>query len=171
VVLGNLPAYRGNGFQRQFQVAADGHCLLQDLPFGVYRMNLNAEGFAPLSEVVEVHSEVPVKLGITLGVAPDRHALFRWTANYSRGTQPTAGRALLDRIALLTKMSQSLVAGTGVLARDESNVATDLLATGKPIRRPNDLNVGQPGDGSHPRMRHQAQYVGPLIGFLLDCCC
>src|ERR1700740_1471438 len=47
-----------------------------------------------------------------------------------------------QRIALLTEMSQSLLAGTRVLARDESNVATDLLATGKPIRRPNDLNVG-----------------------------
>jgi hypothetical protein len=47
-----------------------------------------------------------------------------------------------QRVALLTEMSQSLLAGTGVLTRDESNVATDLLATGKPIRRPNNLNVG-----------------------------
>ena len=41
-----------------------------------------------------------------------------------------------QRMALLTEMSQSLLAGTEVFARDESNVATDLLATGKPIRRP-----------------------------------
>src|SRR5882762_9615142 len=46
------------------------------------------------------------------------------------------GEAAQQRIALLTEMSQSLLAGTGVLARDESNVATDLLATGKPIRCP-----------------------------------
>jgi hypothetical protein len=59
-----------NGFQRSFQIPADGHFVLQDLPFGVYRLNLAAEGFAALSEVVEVRSEVPVKLGITLGVAP-----------------------------------------------------------------------------------------------------
>src|SRR5580700_3984684 len=60
----------GNSFQRNFQTPADGHFVLQDLPFGVYRLNLAAEGFAAWSDVVEVHSEVPVKLGITLGVAP-----------------------------------------------------------------------------------------------------
>jgi len=60
----------GNGFQRTFEIPIDGHYVFQDLPFGVYRLNLTAEGFAAWSEVVEVHSEVPVKLGITLGVAP-----------------------------------------------------------------------------------------------------
>jgi len=29
----------------------------------------------------------------------------------------------------------------------------------------------QPRDGSHARMRHQQQHLGPLIGFLLDRCC
>src|SRR5690242_4833648 len=47
-----------------------------------------------------------------------------------------------QRVALLAEMSQSLLAGTGVLARNESKVATDLLATGKPLRRPKDLHVG-----------------------------
>src|ERR1700745_2301389 len=60
----------GNNFRRHFQIPPDGHFILQDLPFGVYRLNLAAEGFAAWSDVVEVHSEVPVKLGITLGVAP-----------------------------------------------------------------------------------------------------
>src|SRR5437899_1632843 len=60
----------GNGFERRFQIPTDGHLVLQDLPFGIYRLNLTAEGFAAWSDVVEVHSEVPVKLGITLGVAP-----------------------------------------------------------------------------------------------------
>jgi len=60
----------GNGFQRGFEVPNDGHYVLQDLPFGVYRLNLSAEGFADWSSVVELHSEVPMKLGITLGVAP-----------------------------------------------------------------------------------------------------
>ena len=60
----------GNAFQRSFQIPADGHCVLQDLPFGIYRLNLSAEGFAAWSDVVNVRSEVPLKLGITLGVAP-----------------------------------------------------------------------------------------------------
>jgi len=60
----------GNGFHRNFQIPNDGHYVLQDLPFGVYRLNLTAEGFALWSDVVNVHSEVPLKLGVTLGVAP-----------------------------------------------------------------------------------------------------
>jgi len=60
----------GNSFRRSFQIPNDGHYVLQDLPFGVYRLNLNAEGFAAWSDVVNVHSEVPLKLGVTLGVAP-----------------------------------------------------------------------------------------------------
>jgi hypothetical protein len=61
---------QGNNFQRTFQIAAEGNYLLQDLPFGIYRLTLSAEGFSPWSEVVEVHSVVPVKLSISLGVAP-----------------------------------------------------------------------------------------------------
>ena len=47
---------QGNDFQRSFQVASDGNYLLQDLPFGVYRLSVHAEGFAAWSDVVEVHS-------------------------------------------------------------------------------------------------------------------
>lgn len=60
----------GSGFERAFEMASDGRYVLRDLPFGVYRLNLSAEGFAAWSSVVELHSEVPVKLGVTLGVAP-----------------------------------------------------------------------------------------------------
>jgi hypothetical protein len=61
---------QGNDFQRSFQVAGDGNYLLQDLPFGLYRLSLQAEGFAPWNDVVEVHSIVPVKVSVSLGVAP-----------------------------------------------------------------------------------------------------
>ena len=47
-------------------------------------------------------------------------------------------------IALLADVSQSLLAGPGVLARNETHIAADLLATRKPLRRPNDQNLGQP---------------------------
>src|SRR5882762_1952880 len=60
----------GNQFHRAFQVLADGHYTAQDLPFGVYRLSLQAEGFAPWSNLVEIRSEVPVRASITLGVAP-----------------------------------------------------------------------------------------------------
>lgn len=59
-----------NEFGRKFQVGADGHYMMQDLPFGVYRLSVNTEGFAPWSGLVEVRSEVPVHVAVTLALAP-----------------------------------------------------------------------------------------------------
>jgi hypothetical protein len=59
-----------NQFRRTFVTATDGHYVAQDLPFGVYRLSLHAEGFAAWSNLIEIRSEVPVRASITLGVAP-----------------------------------------------------------------------------------------------------
>ena len=59
-----------NQFRRTFVTGPDGHYTAQDLPFGVYRLSLRADGFAPWSNLVEIRSEVPVRASITLGVAP-----------------------------------------------------------------------------------------------------
>ncbi len=58
-----------NGFRRTFAAGPDGRYVAQDLPFGVYRLSLQAEGFAPWSDLVEIRSEVPVRVTVTLGVA------------------------------------------------------------------------------------------------------
>lgn len=58
-----------NQFRRTFVPGADGRYVAQDLPFGVYRLSLRAEGFAPWSELVDIRSEVPVRVTVTLGVA------------------------------------------------------------------------------------------------------
>ena len=86
----------GNAFQRSFQIPADGHYVLQDLPFGVYRLNLSAEGFAAWSDVVNVRSEVPLKLGITLGIraAPNTTCNLSWTASRSRKIVPPPSRPI-----------------------------------------------------------------------------
>ncbi len=60
---------QGNDFHRPFQIGNDGNYLLQDLPFGVYRLSIQAEGFAPWTNVVEVHSIVPARVDIPLGFA------------------------------------------------------------------------------------------------------
>jgi hypothetical protein len=60
---------QANQFRRAFQVEAGGRCVAQDIPFGVYHLNLASEGFAPWSELVEIRSEVPVRISVTLGVA------------------------------------------------------------------------------------------------------
>lgn len=59
-----------NQIHRAFQVAPDGRYTAQELPFGVYHLTVRAEGFAPWSNLVEVRSEVPLHVPVTLGVAP-----------------------------------------------------------------------------------------------------
>jgi hypothetical protein len=58
-----------NQVHREFKVSADGRSVVQSLPFGRYHLSLKAEGFAEWSGLVEIRSEVPLTLGITLGVA------------------------------------------------------------------------------------------------------
>jgi hypothetical protein len=60
----------GNQFRRNFQIAQDGRYVAHDLPFGVYRLSLSAKGFAGWTDVVEVRSEVPLRITVTLGIAP-----------------------------------------------------------------------------------------------------
>lgn len=59
-----------NQLHRTFKISADGRYNAQDLPFGIYRLTVNAEGFSPWSNLVDIRSEVPVRIPVTLGVAP-----------------------------------------------------------------------------------------------------
>src|SRR5215469_6316954 len=59
-----------NQFRRTFEVGADGRYVVQDLAFGVYRLSVRKEGFTPWSGLVEVRSEVPVRVSVSLGLAP-----------------------------------------------------------------------------------------------------
>jgi hypothetical protein len=59
-----------NGVRRTFVTGPEGRYVAQDLPFGVYRLSLQAVGCAPWSDLVEIRSEVPVRVAVTLGVAP-----------------------------------------------------------------------------------------------------
>lgn len=61
---------KANQLRRTFQIAADGRSTLQDLPFGIYRLSLTAENFAPWNKLIEIRSEVPVRVVAILGVAP-----------------------------------------------------------------------------------------------------
>lgn len=106
-----------NQFRRTFAIGTDGRYLAQDLPFGVYRLSLHSEGFAPWSGFVEIRSEVPVHLTVTMGVAPvttqvqvtDSATLvdpYRTGTLYTVGRQTMSeqaaaqpGRDLLDLVA------------------------------------------------------------------------
>jgi len=59
-----------NQFYRAFQIGADGRFMAQDLPFGLYKLRLTAEHFAAWNKLIEIRSEVPVRIMATLSVAP-----------------------------------------------------------------------------------------------------
>jgi hypothetical protein len=106
-----------NGFRRSFVAGPEGRYIAQDLPFGVYRLSLQAEGFAAWSDLVEIRSEVPVRVAVTLGVAPvttqvqvndsatlvdpyatgSLYSIGRQSIEEHDATQP--GRELLDLVA------------------------------------------------------------------------
>jgi outer membrane cobalamin receptor len=90
-----------NGVRRTFIAGPEGRYVAQDLPFGVYRLSLQAAGFAPWSDLVEIRSEVPVRVAVTLGVAPvttqvqvnDSATLLD---PYSTGTLYSIGRQAIE---------------------------------------------------------------------------
>src|SRR6266403_6084129 len=59
-----------NQVRKDFAIAADGKYLAPELAFGVYRLTVTAPGFAPWTGLIEVRSEVPVRVAVVLGVAP-----------------------------------------------------------------------------------------------------
>ena len=56
--------------RRQFSVGPDGLQTISALPFGVYRLRVDREGFQSVTALVEIRSEVPLTYRVTLGVAP-----------------------------------------------------------------------------------------------------
>lgn len=58
-----------NQVKRNFSANADGRATAQDLPFGLYRLSITHVGFAPNVRVIEVRSEVPLSVKVTLGLA------------------------------------------------------------------------------------------------------
>src|SRR5437588_6658304 len=137
-----------NGFRRTFVAGPEGRYVAQDLPFGVYRLSLQAEGFAPWSDLVEIRSEVPVRVAVTLGLAPvttqvevsDSATLadpYLTGSLYSMGGQaieehdPTQpGRELLD---LVSEQPGWLYEANGVLHPRGSEYDVQFVVDGQPL--------------------------------------
>src|SRR5436190_19983570 len=137
-----------NGFRRTLVAGPEGRYVAQDLPFGVYRLSLQAEGFAPWSDLVEIRSEVPVRVAVTLGVAPvttqvqvnDSATLvdpYATGALYSIGRQAIEehdaaqpGRELLDLVA---EQPGWVYEANGVLHPRGSEYDVQLVVDGLPL--------------------------------------
>lgn len=105
-------------FHKFFHASSEGRFTAQDLPFGVYRLSLRAEGFAAWNRLVEIRSEVPVQVLATLGVAP-----------FSTQVQVTDSATLVDSSSIATIYSigrESLNEQLSVQpGRDLSDVVSD----------------------------------------------
>jgi len=137
-----------NQFRRTFQVGLDGRYVVQDLAFGVYRLSVSTEGFAPWSGLVEVRSEVPVRVSVSLGLAPVAtqvqvsdsatlldpsrtgtvYPLGRQTLGEAVATQP--GRGLSD---LVNDLPGWLYEANGVLHPRGSEYDVQYVIDGLPI--------------------------------------
>ncbi len=58
-----------NQFRQTFRTDDTGALDAQHLPFGVYRLEVKCEGFAPVSQSLEIRSAIPRELKLTLSVA------------------------------------------------------------------------------------------------------
>jgi Carboxypeptidase regulatory-like domain len=59
-----------NQLRRSFRTDQNGNYTARELPFGEYRLSVSHPGFVPTDRMVEVQSEVPLAVSITLGLAP-----------------------------------------------------------------------------------------------------
>src|SRR5467141_3766301 len=148
-----------NGFRRTFVAGSEGRYVAQDLPFGVYRLSLQAEGFAPWSDLVEIRSEVPVRVAVTLGVAPlttrvevnDSATLvdpYSIGSLYSIGRQmieehdaAQPGRELLD---LVSEQPGWLYEANGVLHPRGSEYDVQFVVDGLPLTENHSLAFAPP---------------------------
>ncbi len=137
-----------NGFRRTFVAGPEGRYVAQDLPFGVYRLSLQAEGFAAWSDLVEIRSELPVRVAVTLGVAPvttqvevndsatlvdpyatgSLYSVGRQTIEEHDAAQP--GRELLD---LVSEQPGWLYEANGVLHPRGSEYDVQFVVDGLPL--------------------------------------
>src|SRR5882762_3946689 len=64
-----------NQFRQAYATSELGRLAARNLPFGLYRLEVERPGFAAYSGVVEVRSAVPVEVTIELSAAPAQTAV------------------------------------------------------------------------------------------------
>ncbi|MBZ5620077.1 MAG: TonB-dependent receptor [Acidobacteriia bacterium] len=58
-----------NQYRRTFATDPDGKLIAKRLPFGLYRLEIRHEGFAPASELLEIRSAIPLEHRVTLSIS------------------------------------------------------------------------------------------------------
>ncbi|SPF45368.1 TonB-dependent receptor plug [Candidatus Sulfopaludibacter sp. SbA4] len=58
-----------NQYHRSFTTDPEGKLVAKRLPFGLYRVRIQHEGFAPYADIVEIRSAIPIERSVTLAIA------------------------------------------------------------------------------------------------------
>ncbi len=129
-------------FHRNYSTDASGGLTARNIPFGLYHIQVEHEGFSTFSGLIEVRSAVPIEYIVKLGIAA-----------MSTAIQVTAESTMLDPDR------------TGTINRIDSQAIADRTSS-LPGRSLPDLVSSQPGwvyEGSavlHPRgSEYQTQFV------------
>src|SRR5262249_1065899 len=127
---------------------SEGYCLAKKLPFGQYRLRVERAGFAAFDGAVEIRSELPVYLTVSLNVAPraetitvqDRDSILDTT---NTGTAYTLGKATLqawpstnpgrEAIDVVNAQPGWLIEANGVLHPRGLEYATQYVVDGIPM--------------------------------------
>ena len=125
-----------------------GNLVAKLLPFGVYRLEVQRDGFAPFSDSIEIRSEIPAQYHVTLRIAPlstsvtvndaetliDPHrsgAINRIGKDTIEGRVTSLpGRSLQD---LVNSQPGWLYEGNAVLHRRGSEYQTQIVVDGIPL--------------------------------------
>ena len=99
--LGSLES-RATRVRRDFATDTSGGYVATDLPFGIYRLEVQRAGFTPVSVLIDVRSEIPLTYPVTLGLAPIRAVVNVQTVETATLLDPyRAGAANLLGVDLL----------------------------------------------------------------------
>jgi hypothetical protein len=127
----------------------DGKYLFKNLPFGTYRLLITHEGFSPVSDLIEIRSELPVIRAVKLGVSSlntlvevtasetlvdtDRTAAAYYVGAEQIKERPVgfAGRGLVDLVLMQPGWSAE---ANGVLHPRESEYETQYIVDGFPVQ-------------------------------------
>ena len=137
-----------NQLRQTFETDQRGTLVAKLLPFGMYRVEVTREGFAPFSGLVEVRSALPTQYHVTLSLAPlatvvvvepeqpllDPHRISTvnriGAESLQRRTASLPGRSLPD---LVNTQPGWLVEANGILHPRGSEYQTQYVVDGLPL--------------------------------------
>jgi hypothetical protein len=135
-------------FHRSFSADDAGLVLARNLPFGLYRLRVQQEGFAPYDGLIEIHSALPTEYAVTLSIVavstavqvtaqstlldPDRAGAVNHLDQQAIADRPASlpGRSLQD---LVNSQPGWLYEGNAVLHPRGSEYQTQFVVDGIPL--------------------------------------